>query len=129
MAIYDEIQKDMIVNFKSGNKKISSFLKFLKAEIQRDPNKNYTDDNCIAIIKKVATSLKENVHVDSTEEIGFVYSHYLPVQVTEEQIREFVNTIDFSKLKNKMAAIGMVMKNFPIGSVNGDLVKSIIMSM
>jgi len=49
---------------------------------------------------------------------------YLPKQVTEKEVIEFIKTIDFSKFKNKMQAMGLIMKQFP-GS-DGNFIKSIL---
>ena len=51
--LYDKLYSCMIDNYKTGNSKISSTLKFVIAEIQRDPNKNYSDENVVLVINKI----------------------------------------------------------------------------
>jgi len=53
---------------------------------------------------------------------------YLPKEVSEEEIIEWITSnIDFSKLKNKMQAIGITKKHFG-ESINPVLVKNIVES-
>jgi uncharacterized protein YqeY len=51
---------------------------------------------------------------------------YLPQIVFDSDIRVYLKTIDFSKLKNKMQAIGMCKNHFGNDCVDSNLVKNII---
>lgn len=51
---------------------------------------------------------------------------YLPVGPTEDEIKAFIATIDFSQFKNKMQAMGPIMKQFP--GADGNFVKNILLS-
>ena len=55
-----------------------------------------------------------------------VAQSYLPKQAGEEEILEYIKTIDMSKFKNKMQAMGLIMKQFP--GLDGNVAKSILMS-
>lgn len=51
---------------------------------------------------------------------------YLPKQASEEDIRKYISTIDLTQFKNKMQAMGLIMKQFP--GVDGNVAKKILMS-
>ena len=53
---------------------------------------------------------------------------YLPKQASEDEIREWISeNIDFSKFKNKMQAMGPIMKQF--SGCDGNFVKHILLKM
>lgn len=57
-----------------------------------------------------------------------IASKYLPKQATEEEIKLWVqDNIDFSRYKNKMQAMGPIMKQFK--GADGNFVKSILMKL
>ncbi len=63
-------------------------------------------------------------HLTSTFIIAL--ENFLPQMVTEKEIHDFIKeNIDFSKLKNKMQAIGIIKKHFG-NTVDANLVKDII---
>ena len=52
----------------------------------------------------------------------------LPKMATEQEIKTFLSTVDFSQFKNKMQSIGVVTKHFN-GNVDGNLVKEIVLGL
>jgi hypothetical protein len=55
--------------------------------------------------------------------------NYLPKMATEAEIRSWIeHHIDFSKLKNKMQAMGQIMKHFG-SAADGNAVKNILQQM
>ena len=53
---------------------------------------------------------------------------YLPIGVSEEDIRKFIDEkIDLTQFKNKMQAMGPIMKHFP--SADGNFVRTILQSI
>jgi uncharacterized protein YqeY len=51
---------------------------------------------------------------------------YLPKQITADDIKVWLDAnVDFSKLKNKMQSVGLVVKQFG-QSVDGNLVKEVV---
>jgi uncharacterized protein YqeY len=50
---------------------------------------------------------------------------YLPKQVSDDEIIAFVKTIDMSQFKNKMQAMGLIMKQFK--GLDGNIAKRILM--
>jgi len=130
--IYDEIKKDMVQAMKDRNKDLQSLLKVLVSDINRDPNKDYSDEKVVKIIKQTTGMLYSNYETMNIEQdkvdAEYLEQKYLPAKISEETIIEFLNTLDFSKFKNKMQAIGKVKANFPNGSVDGEVVKNIVLN-
>jgi uncharacterized protein YqeY len=131
MELYDRIKKDMVSEVKRKNINISGMLKVLISDVQRDPNKDYSDDKVIKVITSTITLLKDPhmMKLNKYNESCIKYlQQYLPIKISVDDINEYLNTIDFSKLRNKMQAVGMVMNNFPTGSVDGNDVKEILLN-
>jgi len=113
-------------------------IKFLVGELQRistKTDKSVSDEIAIKVLKKVVKNCNEMINICDTryveekhasEELIEYINNYLPKEITEEEINSFLDTLDFNKYKNKMQAIGDVMKHFN-GNVDGNLVKSLIM--
>lgn len=131
MMIFEQIKKDMVKAMKTKDPTTANILKVLIADIQRDPNKDYSDQKVIKCIQKTIKSLDEMIKAgnQTAQKEKEILEQYLPKKVTKDEILEFVQTIDFSKLKNKMQAIGIVMKHFPPGTVDGNKVKQIIQNL
>jgi uncharacterized protein YqeY len=150
MTIQEQLQKAMIEALKAGNSIRKDNIKFLIGQFQtasKNKEKTVTDEEAIKIIKNIVKSVKEvtipnliqnpiqGIGLDTpnpklTEAYDFIElcESILPQMATEEEIRNFLKTVDFSQFKNKMQAIGVVTKHFN-GNVDGNLVKSIVMEM
>jgi uncharacterized protein YqeY len=130
MELYYKIKEDMVKATKSGEADIKNLLKVLLSDIQRDPNKDYSDEKVISIVKKTVKLLYNNYELLDEDEYlihaEYLERVYLPKQISSDEIIEVLNKIDFNSLNNKMQAIGMVMKQFPKGSIDGKFVKEII---
>ena len=124
--LYDKLYSCLIDNYKTGNSKISSTLKFVIAEIQRDPNKNYSDENVVLVINKICKDFKENKWVDYAEEISYLESNFLPKKVTDTEILEYLSSINILSLKNKFMAVGLATKYFPVGTIDASHVKELV---
>ena len=88
--------------------------------------KDYSDSAVLKCIKKYLKNLKdlESYDKDITKEKEII-ERYLPKQISEREIIDYLNTIDFSKLKSKFAAIGLCKKKFG-EAVDANVVKQII---
>ena len=65
-------------------------------------------------------------------DIGWVETlkRYLTAQITADEIEKYIKeNIDFGKLPNKKAAIGIVIKHFGASVVDGKLVTEIVNNM
>jgi hypothetical protein len=101
----------------------------------KNKEKTIEDVEAIKIIKNLYKSMKE-ITIPSLKVDGYEFAEahdfielceeILPKEASEDDIRAFVATIDFSQFKNKMQAISVVTKHFN-GNVDGALVKNIIL--
>lgn len=131
MNMKDQIKMDMKASMKSRDAVLTSTLRLIMSEIQREPNKDVSDERVVSIIRKMAKDEKDNLARDGKVASDYldILEKYLPVMATELEIEKWIgNNISFSKFKNKMQAVGVVMKHF--GSrADGNMVKKVIMRM
>ena len=140
MSIQNELMKELANTAKEGVTIRRNNIKFLVGQFQRvakNKEKIAEDSEAIKIIKNLYALMKE-ITLLSLKKDGYEYfevvdfivlcEELLPKEATEEDIRNFLKTVDFSGLKNKMQAVGMTTKHFN-GNVDGNLVKTIVMEM
>ncbi len=128
MNWYDTIKSDMIEAYKNGYRHTASTLKVLLGDIQRDPNKDFSDEKVMSVIKRNIKLAKESLRFgneDARREIELL-EKYLPQPVSRDELKEFLDTVDFSKLKSKMQAIGLAVKYFAPKPVDADDVKELL---
>lgn len=121
--IYEDIKQALKQAMMDKDKVKLRNVRLLKAEIDRDPRKNYSDDNVHAILGSLIKVTNKSPEPD-IELLETIYE-FMPV-VSEQEVLDYVGTIDFSKLKNKMMAMGMVKKHFYGKIVDSEMLKSII---
>lgn len=76
--------------------------------------------------KLVDNTINELGEELTTPEIEVAQS-YLPKQPSKEEIVEFIKTLDMSKFKSKMQAMGPIMKQFP--GLDGNIAKNILLEV
>ena len=106
-------------------------IRILIGEFQRQPEKELSDDQVVAIIKKLVKSEKELLAAKGEEDSDFitVMEGYLPSQASEDDIVEWITkNIDFSSFKNKMQAMKPIMAHFG-SSADGNMVKQILQKL
>lgn len=121
MNMIDSIKKKLITARKEKNKNEIEAYSLLIGEIQRSPDKDYSDKNVISILRKVLKLSKES----KNEYLIFIIEDLLPSQVSESDIKSFVEKIDFSKFKNPKQSFGLIKKNFD-GNVDMAMVSKIV---
>ena len=128
MKLYDAIRTDMIEAYKRGYTQTSSTLKVLLSDIQRDPNKDYSDGKVISVIRQTISMAEEAAKsgLEEAKDTVALLKNYLPKQISADTIRKAIEEIDFSQLKNKYQAIGIIKRKFPNGSVDGNTIKTLI---
>ena len=95
----------------------------------RADTKELTDKEVVRILKKLIKSEKELLEkmgdaIDS--EFIRIIETYLPKMATKAEIKSWIaENIDFSQFKNKMQAMGPIMKHFG-ETADGDAVKQIL---
>lgn len=128
MTIYENALKLKDAAMKARDKDKLDALKIIVSEFQRHPSKEPNDVDALAILKKLEADEVHMLFVRKIENGSHFLSavqSLIPVFATEDDISEFMKTIDFSKLKNKMQAIGMVKSNFK-GAVDSEMVKRMV---
>lgn len=128
MGMQQEITSQLKDAIKSRDSERTGAIRVLIGEFQRQPDKELTDDQVVAIIKKLVKSERELLAVSGGEDTPFIkiMESYLPQQASEDDIRKFIEeNIDFSSFNNRMQAMRPIMAHF--GSrADGTTVKKIL---
>ena len=123
-TIQERIKNDLKTAMKNRNKVKIANLRVIIGELQRQPDKNLTDEKVISVLKKLVKNENENPSPDKFYIENLKY--YLPEQMAEESIKDWiVNNIDLSRFKNKMQAMKPIMKELG-ESVDGKTVRRIL---
>ena len=137
MSIQKRVKDDMIVAFKGGYKDKCDNLKYILGEFSRmkgtKTGKNYvgdslSDEKAVKVIKGIMNEeIKLNAILSrETSDFLILLGSYLPDKVGQEEIDEWINyNVDFSKLRNKMQAVGLVKDHFGI-NVDSKMVSDMI---
>ena len=129
MALQEQIKKDLMAAMKAQDTETTAALRVVMGEFGRMPSKSLADGEVVKILKKLAKSEKEVLERQGRTEASHfiaVLDRYLPQTVSEAEIEAWIRThIDFSRYKNKMQAMGDIMRHFGEGA-DGNQVKSIL---
>lgn len=126
MTLQEKIRHDLR---NSEDPSLRTILRIVLGEIDRQSKKELTDLEVEKIIKKLIKAEEELLEsTGRSTDPAFIalLNLYLPKQLSDDEIEDWIReNVDFSNLKNKMQAIGIVTKN--LGSaVDGNKVKEII---
>lgn len=138
MSIHTKIHLDLQEALKSGTTSVSD-LRYILGEFSRlkgtKDGKNYisdmlTDEQAIRVLKGIISGEEKLLELvpNTVSTLKPLAETYLPKKATREELLTFIATIDFSQLKNKMQAIGIVKKHFGI-LVDGQMVNNIIQNI
>ncbi len=129
MSIQKRTKQDLPAAIKSKNEKRKDALRVIIGEFERSVKKELSDDEAIKILKKLVKSEKELLEKKGAEtdsEFIRIVENYLPKMATDEEIMGWIKqNIDFSEFKNKMQAMGSIMKHFG-ATADGNAVKKIL---
>lgn len=107
-------------------------LRIILGEFQRCKTKNISEMESVRILRRLEKLENELLVIglgEPTSEFLDTVREFLPTQVPEDTLIFWIkNNIDFSKFKNKFEAVGITMKSFPYGSVDGGVLKNIILN-
>lgn len=109
--IIEKMKADQLAFRKSGNKEKAATLTYLLGKLSQ--SKNSTDEDAIALIKSTVKSTRASLqgHEEQLkyyeEEIVFMES-YLPPQLSEEDIRDFLGAAVHNGDKVTMAFMGKI---------------------
>lgn len=124
-----KIREHILRAIKGNTPEMRDNLKCILGEFQRGAKKSITEDEAIKILKKLEKLEKETLKLISKETSSFLTTVqlFLPKSTTEKELITWIeDNVDFSILRNKMQAVGMTIKAFPSGSVDGNMLKKII---
>lgn len=135
--IQEIIKKSIIKEVKRKNSEDANFYRFLSGELERaatNKEKTVTDKTAIKVLDALKKKMAKNFEyfkndpdkISRLEREIQLIEQFLPKKIEAEEIKNWIkDNIDFSKLKNKMQATGIVMKHFS-GQVDGKVVSEII---
>ena len=128
MNLQETIQAELKTAIKARDTARTGAVRILIGEFQRQAQKTLSDDQVIAIIKKLIKSEKELLASAGQESSDFltIMEGYLPRQASREEIAAWISAnIDFSTFANKMQAMKPIMAHFG-SAVDGNTVKDIL---
>ncbi|PLX48360.1 MAG: hypothetical protein C0613_11385 [Desulfobulbaceae bacterium] len=130
MSLQEQIRSELKDSMKAKNQAKTAAIRIIIGEFQRQPKKELSDAEVIAIIRKLIKSETEllaagHESADQSDYITILES-YLPRQATKEEIGAWIEAnIDFAAFANKMQAMKPIMSHFA-GRADGNLVKEIL---
>ncbi|BDD87840.1 GatB/YqeY domain-containing protein [Desulfofustis limnaeus] len=128
MGLQQTIQEQLKVSLKARDTERTAAIRVLIGEFQRQLDKALSDDQVVAIIKKLIKSESELLSAAGREKSSFIdiLEGYLPRQAADQEIRSWIReNIDFSSFANKMQAMKPIMAHFG-SSADGATVKRIL---
>jgi len=78
-------------------------------------------------VKKIVKNKIQDLGDELTSYPIEIAKRYLPKAVSEDEITEFISTLDLTQFKNKLQAMGLIMKEFP--GCDGNLAKKVLLSI
>ena len=131
ISLYDKLKKDLKMAMLQKDPSVRDTMRQIMAEFPKltvpltlgsgkkstrlkKPDE-ITDDDILGIIKGLVKSEQTVLEIkkEETSEYLEILQSYLPATATREEIAAWIKAnIDFSQFKNKMQAMGPVMKHF-----------------
>ena len=132
MNLQNQIKRDLTAAIKAKDEEKKDTLRVILGEFGRLEKKELSDDEAVKILKKLIKSEKEVLEKKGDEtDSRFIkiIENYLPKMAIEADITKWIEqNIDFSEFKNKMQAMGLIMKHFG-ATADGNAVKKILQRM
>jgi uncharacterized protein YqeY len=132
MTLQKKIKTDLSAAIKAKDENKKAALRVILGEFGRLDKKELSDDEAVKILKKLIKSEKEVLEQKGdTGNSAFIeiVESYLPKMASDEEISAWIRQhIDFSQYKNKMQAMGVIMKHFG-ATADGNVVKDILQRM
>ncbi|MBE0585055.1 MAG: GatB/YqeY domain-containing protein [Desulfofustis sp.] len=128
MGLQERIRSQLQESLKSRDSERTAAIRVLIGEFQRQPDKQLSDDQVVAIIKKLIKSETELLAAAGRAGSPFIeiLEGYMPRQVDDDEIRSWIREqIDFARYANKMQAMKPIMAHFG-SSADGTTVKRIL---
>ena len=130
MTLQEKVQGELKVAMKAKDSDRTWAIRILMGEFGRQTEKVLTDEQVVAIIKKLIKSERELLAAQGKDGSPFltIMEEYLPQAASEEEIRAWISAnIDFSTFANRMQAMRPIMNHFG-SAADGNVVKKILQS-
>ena len=132
MTLQEQIKKDLTSAMKARDEETKSALRVIMGEFARADKKDLSDEDVIKVLKKLVKSEQETLEkqgVETSSPFIQTIEKYLPQMATDEEISTWINEhIDFTRFKNKIQAMGPIMKHFG-PRADGNTVKSLLQKL
>ena len=132
MSIQKQIKLDLIAAIKAKEEKRKGALRVIIGEFGRSKKKELSDDEVSKVLIKLMKAERELLEKKGEEtdsEFTSIIESYLPKMASNEEITDWIkHNIDFSEYKNKMQAMGSIMKHFG-ATADGNIVREILQKM
>jgi uncharacterized protein YqeY len=132
MSIQAKLKEDLSAAIKTRDEIRKDVLRVVLGEFGRQERKQLSDAEVIRILKKLVKSEREVLDRKGTaEDSAFItiLESYLPQMASDEEIVSWARqNIDFTQLKNRMQAVGAIMKHFG-PRADGSRVKDLLQRM
>jgi uncharacterized protein YqeY len=132
MSLQERIKKDLAAAMKAKDEEQKSILRVILGEFSRSAQKELSDADGIKVLKKLIKSEKEVLaQTGGAETNRFIQvtESYLPQMAAEAEIKDWIEAnVDLTRFKNKMQAMGTIMKHFG-ERADGNLVRKVLGSL
>ena len=132
MRLQEKIKEDLKAAMKANDVQRKETLRVVIGEFGRLPSKALSDGEVLQVLKKLIKSEKEVIdRQGSGEESAYlkILEAYLPAMVSEAEIAEWIKgNIELARYKNKMQAMGDIMRHFG-DSADGNTVKKVLQAI
>ncbi|MDJ0781985.1 MAG: GatB/YqeY domain-containing protein [Desulfosarcinaceae bacterium] len=132
MSLQQQLKTDLMIAMKLKDDERKNALRIIMGELGRQEAKQIEDEVVIGVIRKLLKSEKETLThsgTDTPTAYMKILESYLPAQVTEAEIREWIQAnVDFSQYRNKMQAMGTIMQHFG-GRADGNMVRQVLLAL
>jgi uncharacterized protein len=129
MNLQQQIKKDLTSAIKAKDAERKDALRVVLGEFGRLEKKELSADEVVKILKKLVKAEKEVLEQKGQEkesEFIRIIENYLPKMASEAEIVSWIKqNIDLDQFKNKMQAMGVIMKHFG-ATADGNEVKKIL---
>ncbi len=131
MGLQEQLGSDLKQAMKARDAEKTAAIRIVIGEFGRQRQKELSDEQVIAIIKKLIKSEKELLAAKGEKKSSFleVMEQYLPRQASKEEILAWIkDNIDFDEFGNTMQAMRPIMAHFG-AAADGNMVKEILGSL
>ncbi|MBM9518485.1 GatB/YqeY domain-containing protein [Desulforhopalus vacuolatus] len=133
MSLQEDLKVDLKNAMKARETEKVSAVRILIGEFARQREKELSDEQVIAIVKKLIKSEKELLEAKGEKDASSPYitimESYLPQQASEQDIKAWIDAhVNLADFGNKMQAMKPIMQHFG-ARVDGNTVKKVLGSL